>query len=127
MPEKADEVVKTIRRKSFEIFWLLIIALLMIGLMHFHAKLGGFNTKLGSLAGVLFLVLLFSPFIDWMISLSYKAARTPWFGTARSIVKIGRLWVSMIGLIVLLLGTIIGANANGLPEILRGFLKVLFR
>lgn len=126
IPKKTDEIISAVRKKSFEIFWLLIIMLLMVGLMLLHARMGGFDTKPGSLAGMLFLVLLLSPLIDWMIDVGYKAARTPWFGTTKSMAKIGRLWVAMIGLIVLFFGTIIGTNAGGLPEILYSFLKVLF-
>jgi hypothetical protein len=64
-----DKVVGKAQWVLYQIFGLVLIVAVFLGLAIAHAELGGFATPWGAMVGILALTLFFSPIIDWILEL----------------------------------------------------------
>jgi len=101
-----DQLTEKGRTVLIEFFLLVLIISLFFALGLLHSRLGGFDTLSGAAVGAFILFAFFSPVIDWLLSLFYKARRSPWFNSLAGVVRLGRLAFTLaasVGLIALFL------------------------
>ena len=116
---RLDHLTKKVRRFLWDLLLLTLIIALFLGLGFWHASLGGFDTTPGTLVGLAFLFLLFSPLIDWVLAGIYKARETAWFGSVLGLIGLGRLLVAVGGVIALLLLFLTSGSWSTLRDMLR--------
>ena len=97
---------KRIRETVINYFVIFLIVTFFFVLATIHADLGGFDTLQGTLVGVLWLFLFFSPVVDWLIGFGVKVVGMSWFQYLMGLIKVGRLGFTLAataGLVLYLL------------------------